>query len=76
MNFTVLAPGYFDDPGSTIEFSTWTDDEGMVFLRQRANATGTPLSVKLGVELELLGGARHTWSLRAQNLREVISNER
>lgn len=73
VTFTVIAPGYFDGPGSTIEFSTWTDKDGTVYLQQVADAHGTPLSVWAGVQFGIGGGAYAAWELQAQNLRDELS---
>lgn len=71
--FTVLAPGYFDAPGATIEFSTWTSSNGTVFLRQEAHGTGVAGLVWAGIEFDIMGGEKKTWSLQAENLRQELA---
>ncbi|WP_223585817.1 DUF6531 domain-containing protein [Microbacterium sp. OVT16B] len=70
VKFTVLERGYFDAPGSTIMFSTWTDSKGNVYLRQTGDGHGTDLFTKLGVDL--FGAARPGWEEQADNLSELI----
>jgi len=70
MTFTVLEHGYFDGPGSTISFSTWSDSEGTTYLRQTAYAYGGNPLVAFGVNR--FGAYNSTWDSQARNLTREI----
>lgn len=69
MKFTVLEQGYFDAPGSTITFSTWTDSQGNVYLRQDADAFGVDGATAFFVSM---GAARGGWEEQARKLSELL----
>lgn len=70
VTFTVSSDGYFDPPGSTIQFST-LEYRGTVFLRRTAIALpgGDPL-VQIGVQT--LHANETVWDQQAANLRALI----
>ncbi len=74
VNFTVLEYGYFDAPGSTIEFSTWEDKKGNVYLSQIANGHGADLFTFTG--MKVFQAARPTWDERAANLTDILETQR
>ncbi len=68
VRFVVDSYGYFDGPGSTIEFSVIENSEGLV-LRQEAHAINVDFVAAAGVEAGLV---RIPWATQAANLREAI----
>lgn len=70
--FTVLDYGYFDDPGSTISFCTWTNRSGETFLRQTAYGYGGELAVAFGINY--FGAHEATWKAQAANLTDLIDD--
>lgn len=67
IKFTVVSDGYFDGPGSTIEFSV-VEDDGMFYLKQVADARQAQAAMIPFVYL----GANITWEEQAYNFRKVI----
>lgn len=72
VTFTVLNYGYFDDPGSTISFSAWTNNSGDTFLRQTAHAYGGELAVATGINY--LRAHESTWKSQAESLTRLIAD--
>ena len=77
VKFTVVSDGYFDGPGSTIEFSI-VEEGGEFYLRQIADAghvdnlisTNIALSEEWGIWF--LPGPGRTWDEQAENFAKVI----
>lgn len=72
VTFTVLERGYFDAPGSTIKFSTYADAQGVVYLRQEADAYGVDGYMAFGINV--MHAARGTWQQQQQNLIGVLDD--
>lgn len=72
VTFTVIERGYFDAPGSTIKFSTFADANGVVYLRQEADAHGVDGYMAFGINV--LGAAKGTWEQQQQNLIRVLDD--
>ena len=77
VKFTVVGDGYFDGPGSIIEFSI-VEEEGELYLRKLANAenvdNGVDTCIALSTDWEIwpLPGPQGTWSQQAENFMKVI----
>jgi hypothetical protein len=70
VTFTVIEEGYFDAAGSTISFSTWTDDNGQTYLRQTAYAfAGNPL---IAFTINTFDAEQPTWRAQSENLAREI----
>lgn len=67
VKFTVISDGYFDGPGSTIEFSI-VEDDGQFFLRKVADAHKAQLAIVPMVEL----GASFSWEEQAFRFQKVL----
>lgn len=67
VKFTVVSDGYFDGPGSTIEFSV-VEDNGMFYLKQVADAR----QAQAAMIPVVYPGANFTWEDQAYNFRKVI----
>jgi hypothetical protein len=74
VTFTVIENGYFDAPGSTIEFSTYERDGG-VYLQQDAKAHGAEAYVALALNETPFYESRSAgvWGKQAQNLATVLA---
>lgn len=68
VQLTVISENYFDGVGSTITFSTF-DDDGEIYLSQRAVATDAYLPAQVGIKL---GYAQSTYKNQARNLRVLL----
>lgn len=68
VKFTVTSNGYFDPPGSSITFSTFSRN-GFVYLQQEASVSQANLRVAAGVDAGL---AFNTWSQQAANLSGLL----
>lgn len=66
--FTVIAKGYFDQPGSQITFSISSRKNGL-YLTQHGWTTGSSYLGWLGTKL---GFAKKTWQQQARNLRSAL----
>ena len=71
VTFTVLEWGYFDGPGSTIEFSTSLDKAGKLQLTQTAHALTS--SAFAEVAIMNFGLAKQGWQQQARNLDTVLN---
>ncbi|MER5867586.1 ricin-type beta-trefoil lectin domain protein [Kitasatospora sp. NPDC002040] len=69
--FTVIKDGYFDKPGSTVEFSVSSRDNSL-YLKQTAQTTGSLLPAWFSVEA--LDFARKEWNQQASNLSNVLQS--
>lgn len=67
--FTVISEGYFDGPGSTIEFSTYEDD-GVVHVKRQAEGHGADLPTFIGIGI--LHANEGPWDEQADNLRGLL----
>lgn len=67
MKFTVIDDGYFDGPGSTIEFSI-VEHKGSFYLRKVADASQAHFMVAAIADK----GAYFTWETQANNFKQVI----
>lgn len=72
VTFTVISNDYFDGQGSTITFQT-VERNGQIYLEQVADAHDANVLVKAGIDL---GGAMDTWSIQADNFRDVLEKSR
>lgn len=68
VKFTVVSDGYFDGPGSTIEFSI-VERGGQFYLQKVAEAE----KVQAGVAQSASGGAFLTWQKQADNFKNVVN---
>jgi len=66
--FTVIAPGYFDAPGSTITF-TISDQNGYIYLTQHGVAIDPDLASQLAHSTGLIKSA---WRAQACNLQHLL----
>lgn len=71
VTFTVIENGYFDAPGSVIEFSTWVDANGTLYLRQTANGQGVSAIDSFVVNL---GVAHSAWKEQASKLDTLLAS--
>lgn len=67
--FTVISKGYFDAPGSTIQFSTY-EEGGIVYLQRDAAGHGADFFTWFGIDV--LKQNRGPWNIQAENLRGVL----
>lgn len=70
VKFTVASEGYFDSPGSTIEFSTYQGADGEIYLQQVANAYGGQVQVGAGAAL---GAGFPGWDKQANSLANAMN---
>lgn len=68
VKFTVESEGYFQGPGSTIEF-TAVDRDGYIYLVKEGTVHNGEVIANLGAEA---GGSSVQWSIQAENLRRAL----
>lgn len=71
--FTVVSDGYLDEPGATIEFSTFTMEDGSTGLQQFALGDTRYIGFAIGFNTLLVFPTAPTWQQQAENLRQAMS---